>query len=264
MLGWLWWTTAMGAGPSDTPAERLEACGNDELAAAVDSMSKKERRVAVFEAATEHLEWKRYLCAADLTHLVLTTYDPKPADQRRVAEMLTVTRALAYDGPAREALYEARFDEAEAMYRHLAALGHDPSAETVRTLAGLERRRWRHDRAEDALEAGRPRHAQRLLAPVIEGEDHSALSPRMKFEEVEKLYARIEAAVAADDALVAKEKAEDASCWSTLTGQPPKVEVVGGCDEGTSELLRERHAKRVEIRRGKPRDGTEQLTTSHR
>ena len=51
------------------------------------------------------------------------------------------------------------------------------------------------------------------------------------------------------------------SCWTTLTGEPDALKQLGECPDGTSELLRDKHAANVERARAAYRSGPKQITT---
>ena len=194
---------------------------------------------------------------------MLATGEPRNAEVRRLVEMLGVVQQLGFAKQAQVALNEARFDEAEALFRRLAHTGHQPSAKVVQTWSNLNRRRWLNERARDALESDRPRTAGRLLEQLYADPDRSDLSADRPWTGVEALRQAVDAAIAEDEALAKAEAETGVECWTTLAGEPAEIREVGGCPDGASEQLRDAHARDVERGREAYRSGPTHITTTH-
>ncbi|MEN0066984.1 MAG: hypothetical protein AAGA48_32940 [Myxococcota bacterium] len=259
------WLLGMVANAA-TPQEFLTDCGHAAFAETVKDLDTKARRKQLFELAKQDLEAERFVCSAQLTHLVLSIGGLRKSDERGVVRMLGVVQQLGFDRQARVALYEGRFDDARTLFGHLAGTGHAPSMERVRTWAGFNQRRFLYLRAEDTLDKGRARKAAQLLERLKSNPDRTALTPDLPWTAVDELNEKIEAGIAADDALAKQESADGVSCWTTVTqdAKPNALKVIGGCPEGASERLRDLHRADVEEARQRAMSEPQQVMTEHR
>ncbi|MEM6930559.1 MAG: hypothetical protein AAF602_26720 [Myxococcota bacterium] len=259
---WLWW---MGMAWAEEPvAEQVLAqCGYGERATTIGALEAKPRRKAIFDLAKDEVEAERYICAAELTQLALKTTEPKPAQARTLDEMLVATVELAYVRLGRAAMDEGRFDEAEAVFERLAAIGHVRSIKTMQNWPTLNRRSWLYARAREALAKQRPRHAAGLIDQIEEMGGQTNIGPELTWKAVEALRERVDEAIGTDDALAAKEVADGVSCWTTLAGPRTELRQVGGCEAGTSEKLRAKHASDVAKNRERYEKGPVHVNTEH-
>lgn len=258
VAGWL-------GGPAQAAKEDvLTRCGHEDLLAELAELDDKQRRKLLFDRAALDVARERFTCAAELTkYNQVTTKPRRPADVRRLDEMVSATAEFGYARQGMIAMRDGDFETAEGIFRRLAAIGHVRSLKTLEEWKTLDRRGFLYSKAREAMLQRRPRRASARLKLVEDGWKKATIASDLSYRAVEALRVKIDAAVVEDESLADREAEEGVSCWTTLTGPLLELKQLGGCPEGASEVLRDLHESDVATNRAKYSKGPVNITTEH-